>query len=88
MDIPSLIGNTAAVLTTVSFIPQAIQTIRTRNTRGISLPMYSMLVTGVVLWFFYGCMMQATPIILANAVTFVFSAIILGYKIMEPKDPQ
>lgn len=84
MDFTEIIGNIAAVLTTVSFIPQAIQTIRTRNTVGISLPMYLMLVTGVVLWFCYGWMIGAMPIILANAVTFFFSAIILIYKILEP----
>jgi MtN3 and saliva related transmembrane protein len=36
---PEWLGFVAAVLTTTSFIPQAVMTIRTRDTRGISLGM-------------------------------------------------
>jgi len=43
-----MIGNIAAVLTTVSFLPQVIQVIRTKNTEGISLRMYTMFVLGYI----------------------------------------
>lgn len=77
-----LTGYIAAVLTTVSFIPQAIKTIRTRNTQGISLVMYIMFSTGVLLWFLYGIFINDIPVIVANAVTLFFAVIILFYKII------
>ena len=37
-----MIGNIAAVLTTLSFLPQVIQIIKTKNTEGISLGIYTL----------------------------------------------
>ena len=46
MEWISLIGYLAASLTTLSFLPQAIKVIATRNTQGISGLMYVMFVCG------------------------------------------
>ena len=35
-----MVGTIAAILTTISFIPQAYQVIKTKDTSGISLGMY------------------------------------------------
>ncbi|MBV9046572.1 MAG: hypothetical protein JO294_15735, partial [Alphaproteobacteria bacterium] len=37
----TLIGLAAAFCTTIAFLPQVIQTWRTRSTRDLSLPMFS-----------------------------------------------
>lgn len=42
-----MIGTIAAILTTASFLPQAIKVIKTKDTKGISLIMYLMNVTGI-----------------------------------------
>lgn len=76
-----MIGNIAAVLTTLSFLPQAIQVIKTKNTEGISLAMYTMFVLGVFLWAVYGYMNSDILVLAANVITFAFSSIILFYKI-------
>ena len=83
-----LLGYVAALLTCSSFIPQAIHTIKTRDTSGISLWMYILFVTGILLWFIYGIILNATPIIYANGFTGILAAIILFYKITEPKSEQ
>ncbi len=83
MEITPIIGMIAATLTTVSFIPQAIQTIRTRDTKGISLPMYVMFVIGIILWLTYGLLMNNTPIIASNIFTLILSGTILIYKLKE-----
>lgn len=75
---PDVIGAIAAVLTTVSFAPQALSAIRTRNTAGISLLMYVLFTIGVVCWLVYGLMLRSAPLILANAVTLVLAGIILS----------
>ena len=74
------IGFLAAVLTTFSFLPQAILTLRTRKTDEISLTMYLMFNTGVVCWLLYGLVLDDIAIILANSVTLLFSLPILGVK--------
>lgn len=81
--ISDVLGSAAALLTTASFVPQAVLVIRTRDTRAISLTMYCMFVTGVALWLVYGVMIGELPVILANAVTLVLASIILTRKIRD-----
>lgn len=81
MNVHELIGYCAASLTTLSFLPQAWLTFRTRDVRGISLGMYSAFTIGVALWLLYGVMMGAWPIVLANAVTLALAGGILGMKL-------
>ncbi len=84
MSVPlwgELIGSLAALLTTISFIPQAWHTWRTRDVSGISLAMYSAFTLGVALWLVYGWLLGAWPIIIANAVTLSLALGILGMKL-------
>lgn len=75
------IGAVAATLTTLSFVPQAARTIRTRDTRGISLGMYAMFTVGVACWLAYGFVLQSWPMIVSNFVTLGLSATILALKL-------
>ncbi|MDE3182035.1 MAG: SemiSWEET transporter [Bacteroidota bacterium] len=81
MNTIKIIGLIAAFCTTVSFVPQAIKTIQTQNTSGISLGMYSLFAFGTLLWLLYGVFSSNLPITLANGITLVFSIIILVYKL-------
>lgn len=83
MDYIGTIGMLAAFLTTISFLPQVIQVIKTQDTKSISLGMYSLFVTGVGFWIVYGVFKKDLPLILANTVTFAFAFIILKYKVKE-----
>lgn len=84
---PDWIGSLAALLTTLSFVPQVWKTWRTRDARGISLTMYSVFTIGVTLWLVYGILLGAWPIIVANAVTLTLALFILGMRIRfgQPK---
>jgi MtN3 and saliva related transmembrane protein len=79
-DFSSLIGSCAAILTTAAFVPQAIQSYKTRDLSGISLPMYTIFTLGVAMWLVYGLLQYDWPLILANAVTLCLSAMILVLK--------
>ncbi|MBN2167039.1 MAG: SemiSWEET family sugar transporter [Marinilabiliaceae bacterium] len=81
METIEIFGYLAAVLTTLSFVPQAVKTIRTKNTQGISLIMYLSFSIGVFCWLIYGIAHSNLPIILANGITLLFALIILYYKI-------
>lgn len=78
---PEIIGYIAATLTTVSFLPQAILTIKTKNTESLSLSMYSAFTLGVFFWLVYGLYMADKAIIVANAFTLVLATSILYVKI-------
>jgi MtN3 and saliva related transmembrane protein len=71
------VSSIAAVLTTASFVPQALLVIRSRNTEGISLAMYLMLNVGIAMWLVYGLLIKAPAVIAANAITLPFTLIIL-----------
>jgi MtN3 and saliva related transmembrane protein len=76
-----VIGYIAASLTTLSFLPQALHTFRTRDVSGISLGMYSLFTAGVALWLAYGLLLSAWPIVVANAVTLALALAILVMKL-------
>jgi MtN3 and saliva related transmembrane protein len=76
-----LIGYCAATLTTSAFVPQALKTIRSRDTRAISFWMYMTFTIGIVLWFVYGLALGSWPIILSNVLTFLLAATILALKV-------
>jgi len=79
---PDAIGGVAAVLTTIAFLPQVIKSWKTRSTRDISLGMFTILNTGIVLWLVYGLILNSLPLILANAVTLGLTGTIMILKLM------
>ena len=81
MTITDLIGTLAAILTTISFLPQALHTFRTKDVRGISLGMYSAFTLGVALWLIYGLLLGAWPVVIANLVTLALASTILVMKL-------
>ena len=83
MLLPDLLGYTAACLTTAAFVPQVAQTVRTRDTRAISVGMYLLFSGGVALWAVYGLVLSAWPIVLANGVTLLLALTVLVYKLTE-----
>lgn len=78
---PDLIGYVAATLTTASFLPQALMTLKTRNTDSLSLGMYGLFTGGVLLWLIYGIYLANPAIIVSNAVTLLLATLILGFKV-------
>lgn len=77
----NFIGSLAATLTTAAFIPQAWLTWKSRRADGVSLGMYSIFTAGVALWLLYGVLIDAWPVIIANALTLALALFILGMKL-------
>ena len=76
-----IVGYTAAFCTTFAYLPQAIKTIKTKHTADLALPMVILLEIGIITWLFYGILINDYPIIAANALTLVFTTIILVMKL-------
>ena len=81
MTLTSLIGFSAATLTTVSFLPQVIQVWKTKSTKDISLGMFSIFSTGVFLWLIYGILIKDWAVFFANLITLILASIILTFKL-------
>ena len=77
-----IVGSLAAILTTVSFFPQAWHSFKTRDVSGVSLGMYSVFTVGVALWLVYGLLLRAWPIVVANVITLGLAVAILGMKLV------
>ena len=75
------IGYVAAFLTTISFFPQAVKTLRSGDTCSISLGMYALFTSGVMLWSIYGVMVADGPVLIANLITLIPAAVVLQRKI-------
>ena len=81
MNYIAIIGLLAGTCTTVSFLPQVIKTFKLKEKRDISLSMYIILASGILLWIIYGLLIKDLPVILANSISFAFASIILILKI-------
>ena len=84
MNFESILGYVAAVLTTFSFLPQVTRIHKTKDTSAISLSMYLMFSIGVLLWFIYGILIHAWPMVIANGITLILALTILWMKIKHP----
>jgi MtN3 and saliva related transmembrane protein len=82
LHLTDVIGYLAAFLTTAAFIPQALMSWKLKRAEGVSLGMYLIFTTGIILWLSYGFLLQAWPLILANSITLVLALFILSLKLI------
>jgi MtN3 and saliva related transmembrane protein len=80
-DMIKIIGFAAAILSTLSFLPQVIKSLRTRRMEDINLLFLVMLIAGLLLWTVYGFMLGELPLIAANVVTLALNFVLLGLKL-------
>jgi len=76
-----VVGSMAACITTFAWVPQIVKILRERQARDISLATTATLASGVFLWIVYGAAIGSLPVILANTVSFLFIAAIVGLKL-------
>ncbi|MGY8964536.1 MAG: SemiSWEET family sugar transporter [Flavobacteriales bacterium] len=74
-------GWIAALLTTISFVPQAIKVIQSRSTEAISLWMYILFTLGIAAWLAYGIHLNDMPMMIANVITLSLAIVILTVKV-------
>lgn len=82
MLLKTIVGLSAALLTTISFLPQALKTWRTKSTQDLSPLMFTLFCTGVVGWLVYGFFLHDIVIIVANSITIILAGSIM-YHILK-----
>ena len=81
MNITDIIGYFAALLAALIFLPQMIQTIRSKDTKGLSLPTFILVSLSNSMWLSYGLLTTDSAIILSQMFLFPMGITILVYKI-------
>ncbi len=76
-----IIGLIAASLTTAAFVPQVYKTWKTKSVDELSLTMYLVFFTGIVLWVIYGIFINSLSIILANTITGLLVLLLIFFKL-------
>ena len=79
---PEVVGLTAGLLTTLSFLPQVMHVFKTRSTKDISLGMYILFCLGVCLWLIYSMLIGSLSIFVANIATLFLAGGVLVMKII------
>lgn len=71
------LGYLAGICTAVVFLPQTLQTIKSKDVTGLSLGTYIIYCIGMVSWIAYGVYLNSFQMILFNAISLFFAIIIL-----------
>lgn len=80
-----ILGLLAGLLTTLSFLPQVIKSLRTKHMDDFNIWFLILMIIGLSLWTVYGFMIRQLPIIIANIATISLNLILLGLKIKYQK---
>ena len=81
MVLSDWVGGIAAVLTTVSFVPQVWQIWKTRHTQDISLRMYVLFTLGGSLWLTDGFLLASWPSSVSHFITLGLAGTVLYFKL-------
>lgn len=81
MSFTDILGFAAGACTTFAFLPQVIQVWKSRSASDISLGMYSIFLTGTILWLAYGIYARSLPLIITNTITLFLSGAVLFMKL-------
>ena len=79
------LGTAAGLLTTGSFVPQALKAWREGDTDALSLRMYLVLTAAFALWLGYGLVIGSWPVIVFNVCNLALNATILWLKLRDGK---
>lgn len=82
----NIIGYTASICMILGYLPQAIVTIRTRDTEGIAMPTFCMLGLGSIFFVIQGIALGNWPLVITNVITTICSVIIFGIKVYNDRN--
>ena len=77
MNTSEVIGTVAAVLMTLSFIPQVCKSINIQGKSDVSTVMYLLFLSSVILWLIYGKITEQIILVYSNSIMIALVIIIL-----------
>lgn len=85
MEFVDILGYVAGLLTTLTFLPQVIKTVKERSAKDVSLNMFLIAAANQVLWIIYGVLREDKVIILTNVFILVLSLTMIFLKMKYGK---
>lgn len=79
-----VLGYVAGICTAIVFLPQSIQTVKTKNVQGLALSSYIIYNIGMLSWILYGVYLNSVQMIIFNSISLIFASIIL-YMIIKDR---
>ena len=81
MEFVDVLGYVAGLLTTLTFLPQVIKTVKEKSAKDVSLNMFLIAATNQVLWVIYGVLKKDLVIIMTNVLILVLSLTMIFLKL-------
>jgi MtN3 and saliva related transmembrane protein len=85
MDRIEILGMVAGTISSITFLPQVIKTWQTKSAKDISLWMFLLVTSSVILWLVYGILKESVPIIYTNGMVLLMSLVMLYFKLVKFK---
>ncbi len=76
-----IVGYAAAICMVCGYLPQAVYTIRTRETDAIALPTFLLMGLGSIFFVVQGIMTSNIPLVITNVITSICSIIVTAIKV-------
>ena len=74
-------GHVGAFLSSVTFIPQVYKVWKSKSVNDLSMAMMIIVFTSTLIWLVYGVALMLWPVILANTVIGLLSALLIYFKL-------
>lgn len=75
-----IVGYSAAVVGTSLMLPQVYKSYNTKKVHDLSFSMIILYVLNCTLWFIYGNLISAMPVIITNFIALIISIVLLSLK--------
>ncbi|MFT4094314.1 MAG: SemiSWEET transporter [Niabella sp.] len=76
-----ILGYCAGAITTLTFLPQVIKTLKDKSAKDVSLNMFLIAATNQVMWIVYGVLRMDNVIIFTNAIILILSVTMIILKL-------
>lgn len=77
----NIVGYAATICVVCGYLPQAIVTMRTRNTDGLAMPTFLLMGFGSLFFVVQGILIDNLPLVITNAITALCCVIITTIKV-------
>ncbi|MDE5646096.1 MAG: hypothetical protein K2I45_10725 [Muribaculaceae bacterium] len=81
----TIVGYLAAICMVCGYLPQAVYTIRTRDTDGIALPTFLLMGFGGFFFILQGILTGNVPLVITNVITTVCCVVITMIKLRNDR---
>lgn len=78
-------GHVGAFLSSVTFIPQVYKVWKSKSVNDLSLAMILIVFLSTIIWLVYGIALNLWPVILANSIICLLSALLIYFKLTFAK---